>query len=157
MSGSVKNYSIEAKKSGVIFHTAVTIGYDAPWRTVHQLLIKAALATRYVLQHPQPFVQQNKLDDFYVCYEVNAYTDAPAQMLAIYSEMHQNIQDNFNEASVEICSPHFSSLRDGNVIAIPQQYVAPDYEPPSFRVGTTEAADNRFAVSSELRDSRRTG
>ena len=157
MSGSVKNYSIEAKKSGVIFHTAVTIGYDAPWRTVHQLLIKAALATRYVLQHPQPFVQQSKLDDFYVCYEVNAYTDAPAQMLAIYSEMHQNIQDNFNEAGVEICSPHFSSLRDGNVIAIPQQYVAPDYEPPSFRVGTTEAADNRFAVSSELRDSRGTG
>ena len=61
MSGPVKNYSIEAKKSGVIFHTAVTIGYDAPWRTVHQLLIKSALATEHVLQQPQPFVLQNKL------------------------------------------------------------------------------------------------
>ena len=46
MSGSVKNYSVEARKSGVIFYTSVTIGYDAEWRTVHRLLISAALATK---------------------------------------------------------------------------------------------------------------
>ena len=157
MSGTVKNYSIEAKKSGVIFHTAVTIGYDAPWKTVHQLLIKAAFATEHVLQQPQPFVLQNKLDDFYVCYELNAYSDSPAQMLTIYSDLHQNIQDTFNEAGVEICSPHFSSLRDGNVIAIPHRYVAPDYQPPSFRVSTTETPDPSFAVSGKFGASRRTG
>jgi len=157
MSGTVKNYSIEAKKSGVIFHTSVTIGYDAPWKTVHQLLIKAAFATEHVLQQPQPFVLQNKLDDFYVCYELNAYSDSPAQMLTIYSDLHQNIQDTFNEAGVEICSPHFSSLRDGNVIAIPQRYVAPDYQPPSFRVSTTETPDPSFAVSGKFGASRRTG
>src|SRR5215471_1199571 len=123
MSGPVKNYSVEAKKSGVIFHTSVSIGYDAPWRTVHRLLIDAALATKHVLRQPSPFVLQNRLDDFYVFYELNAYTDAPSRVLDIYSDLHQNIQDKFNEAGVEICSPHFSSLRDGNCIAIPEQYI----------------------------------
>jgi small-conductance mechanosensitive channel len=134
MSGSVKNYSVEAKKNGVIFHTTATIGYDAPWRTVHQLLISAALATKHVLQQPAPFILQTRLDDFYVAYELNAYTDVPREMLNIFSDLHQNIQDKFNEAGVEICSPHYSSLRDGNVIAIPEQYVKPDYKAPGFRV-----------------------
>jgi small-conductance mechanosensitive channel len=144
MSGSVKNYSVEAKKSGVIFHTKVTIGYNAPWRTIHQLLIGAALATEHVLQEPAPFILQTGLDDFYVAYELNAYTDAPREMLNIYSDLHQNIQDRFNEAGVEICSPHYSSLRDGNIIAIPEQYIKPDYESPGFRVNPTEAKDKAF-------------
>ncbi len=139
MSGSVKNYSLEAEKAGVIFHTTVTIGYDAPWRTVHQLLTDAALATGDVLREPVPFVLQTRLDDFYVAYELNAYTSAPRRMLAIYSELHQNIQDKFNEAGVEICSPHFSSLRDGNRIAIPEQYIGPDYQAPGFRVRAANA------------------
>jgi small-conductance mechanosensitive channel len=138
MSGSVKNYSVEAKKNGVIFHTTATIGYDAPWRTVHQLLISAALATKHVLQHPAPFILQTRLDDFYVAYELNAYTDVPREMLNIFSDLHQNIQDKFNEAGVEICSPHYSSLRDGNVIAIPEQYVKTDYNAPGFRVTSME-------------------
>lgn len=138
MSGSVKNYSVEAKKSGVIFHTTATIGYDAPWRTVHELLIDAARATKHVLKEPAPFVLQNGLDDFYVEYELNAYTDVPREMLNIFSELHQNIQDKFNEAGVEICSPHFSSLRDGNIIAIPEQYIKANYEAPGFRVQATE-------------------
>jgi small-conductance mechanosensitive channel len=138
MSGSVKNYSVEAKKNGVIFHTTATIGYDAPWRTVHQLLISAALATKDVLHQPAPFILQTRLDDFYVAYELNAYTDVPREMLNIFSDLHQNIQDKFNEAGVEICSPHYSSLRDGNVIAIPEQYVKPDYKATGFRVIPTE-------------------
>jgi small-conductance mechanosensitive channel len=140
MSNSVKNYSIEARKAGVIFHTTVTIGYDAPWRTVHQLLISAAHSTGHVLQHPAPFVLQEALNDFFVSYELNAYTDSPREMLTIYSELHQNIQDKFNDAGVEICSPHFSALRDGNVIAIPDQYIKPDYQTPSFRVQANGAS-----------------
>jgi small-conductance mechanosensitive channel len=138
MSGSVKNYSVEAKK-GVIFHTQVTIGYDAAWRRVHQLLVDAALSTEHVVRQPPPFVLQNALNDFYVVYELNAYTDVPRLMLNIYSELHQNIQDKFNEAGVEICSPHFSSLRDGNTIAIPEQYIPADYQAPAFRTKPVEA------------------
>ena len=82
---------------------------------------------------------QKGLDDFYVSYELNAYTNAPKEMLNIYSDLHQNIQDKFNEAGVEICSPHFSSLRDGNVIAIPEQYIGPDYKAPGFRMAANDS------------------
>ena len=136
MSSAVKNYTVEARKSGVIFHTTVTIGYDAPWRTIHQLLISAALATQDVLRQPPPFVLQKTLDDFYVAYELNAYTNAPNRMVNIYSDLHQNIQDKFNEAGVEICSPHYSSLRDGNTIAIPEHDIKADYKVPGFRINT---------------------
>lgn len=134
MSGSVMNFTRTAKNSGVIFHTTVTIGYDAPWKTVHRLLIDAALDTEHVLQNPPPFVLQTALNDFYVSYELNAYTDYPRKMQYIYSDLHQNIQDRFNEAGVEICSPHFASLRDGNTIAIPSQYISQNYAAPPFLV-----------------------
>jgi small-conductance mechanosensitive channel len=142
MNGSVKNYSTEAKKAGVIFYTTVSIGFNVPWRTVHQLLVSAALATEPVLRQPAPFVLQRSLDDFYVTYELNAYTDAPREVLNIYSDLHRNIQDKFNDAGVEICSPHFSSLRDGNTIAIPEQYLKPDYKAPGFRMNLTDAGNN---------------
>ncbi len=142
MSGSVKNYSTEAKKAGVIFYTAVTISFDVPWRTVHQLLISAALTTEHVLQQPTPFVLQRSLDDFYVTYELNAYTDTPREVLNIYSNLHRNIQDKFNDAGVEICSPHFSSLRDGNTIAIPEQYIKFNYKAPAFRMNLVDVENN---------------
>ena len=134
MGGSVTNYTSEAKKTGVIFHTTATIGYDAPWRTVHELLLGAAQETKHILHDPPPFVLQTALNDFYVAYELNAYTDEPLLMQFIYSELHQNIQDKFNEAGVEICSPHFAAIRDGNTIAIPEQYIGKDYETPGFQV-----------------------
>jgi small-conductance mechanosensitive channel len=134
MNGSVMNYTREAKNGGVIFHTTVTIGYDAPWKTVHQLLMDAAGATQHILNTPAPFVLQTALNDFYVSYELNAYTDVPVEMQFIYSELHENIQDRFNAAGVEICSPHFSSLRDGNTIAIPAQDRPRGYTAPAFRV-----------------------
>jgi hypothetical protein len=62
--------------------------------------------------------------------------------LNIYSYLHLNIQDKFNDAGVEICSPHFSSLRDGNTIAIPEQYIKPDYKAPGFRMNLANAENN---------------
>jgi len=138
MSGSVMNYTREAKNAGVIFYTTVTIGYDAPWKTVHQLLIDAARATEHILHNPEPFVLQTALNDFYVSYELNAYTDAPTKMQVIYSNLHQNIQESFNKGGVEICSPHFSALRDGNTITIPEPFRPQGYRTPAFRVNGTE-------------------
>jgi small-conductance mechanosensitive channel len=150
MNGSVMNYTREAKNGGVIFHTTATIGYDAPWKTVHQLLIDAARATEHILHSPAPFVLQTALNDFYVSYELNAYTDVPTKMQTIYSDLHQNIQDRFNEAGVEICSPHFSSLRDGNTIAIPQQYRPQGYTAPAFRVNGSQAEEPQTAGKSRV-------
>ena len=124
----------------LILHTTVTIGYDAPWRSVHELLIAAALRTSGICPEPRPFVLQTALDDFYIHCEINAYTHEPARMATVYAELHQNIQDTFNEAGVEIMSPHFSSLRDGNRKAIPDQYLSNDYAAPSFRLVNHRAA-----------------
>ena len=134
LGGVVVNYSAESRKQGVIFHTVVTIGYSAPWRQVHELLISAALGTEDVVHDPSPFVLQTALDDFYVAYELNAYTKKPRNMLNIYSVLHQNIQDKFNEAGVEINSPHYTSLRDGNETTIPQSYLSRAYRRPAFEV-----------------------
>jgi hypothetical protein len=41
---------------------------------VHQALIDAALKTEMILQEPKTFVRQTSLDDFYVSYQINAYT-----------------------------------------------------------------------------------
>jgi small-conductance mechanosensitive channel len=128
------NYSTEAGEKGLILHTTVTIGYDAPWRTVHKLLIDAALATKHIEPEPAPFILQTALNDFYVAYELNAYTRQANQMHNIYGELHGSIQDKFNEGGVEILSPHYRSLRDGNTVGIPDSYLPPDYETPSFRV-----------------------
>ncbi len=139
LTSQVVNYSQQAKGEGLILHTSVTIGYDAPWQTVHGLLIEAAKATSRILDEPHPFVLQTALNDFYVSYELNAYTDSPQFMPRIYSELHQNIQNKFNEGGVEILSPHYAQLRDGNATTIPESYLPEDHVPPSIRIVDTSA------------------
>lgn len=112
----------------------MTIGYDAPWRTVHELLINAALSTEDILKEPKPFVFQASPDDFYVSYQLNAYTDQPNKMAVIYAALHQNIQDKFNEGGIEIMSPHYSALRDGNQTTISGDYLKSGYDAPGFRI-----------------------
>lgn len=124
LSSHIVNYSANAQGPGLILHTSVTIGYDSPWRTVHQLLIDAALRTGLIESTPSPFVLQTGLDDFYVSYQVNAYTKHPNQMANTYSELHRNIQDRFNEAGVEIMSPHYAALREGTRAAMPDDYLS---------------------------------
>ena len=133
LSNHIINFSTLAREHGVILHTTVTLGYDLDWRKAHELLIEAAKATKKIEPHPEPYVYQTSLDDFYVTYEINAYTKHPAEMSGIYSELRQNIQDRFHEAGVEITSPHYSALRDGNQAAIPEEHLPKNYNPPSFR------------------------
>jgi small-conductance mechanosensitive channel len=120
LTGYTVNYTSYTVDDGLIIHTTVTIGYDAPWRTVHALLIKAANNTAGVSKDPQPFVLQTSLDDFYISYQVNAYVKNAHGLIKIKSDMHQNIQDEFNRAGVEIMSPHYRAERDGNAVTIPE-------------------------------------
>jgi small-conductance mechanosensitive channel len=128
------NFSAVAQTQKLILHTKVTIGYNAPWRKVHDLLITAGRATRFVLSDPPPFVLQTSLDDYFVSYELNVYTEEPNRMAGILAELHQNIQDQFNEAGLEIMSPQYTAVRDGNQMAIPLDYLPRDYEKPGFRI-----------------------
>jgi small-conductance mechanosensitive channel len=121
LSGHTINYTTTAAELGLILYTSVTIGYSVPWRQVHALLIAAARDTPSILndEHHQPFVLQTALQDFYIEYQLNAYTRDSHRIAPIYSDLHQNIQDKFAEAGVEIMSPHYRSVRDGNDPALP--------------------------------------
>ena len=66
---------------------------------------------------------QTKLDDWYVVYQINAYTRHPEKMALIYSQLHQNIQDLFNEAGIEIMSPHFMGVRQADQVFMPNEYL----------------------------------
>lgn len=125
MSSHTVNYSASAREYGLIIHSEVTIGYDAPWRQVHQLLIEAALNTPGVIDDPRPFVLETSLSDWYPVYQINAYIREADKLAQIYSDLHQNIQDRFNEAGVEIMSPHYMAMRDGNESTIPKDDLRP--------------------------------
>jgi small-conductance mechanosensitive channel len=144
---SILNYTRESKTLGLILHTSVTIGYDAPWRQIHDLLIAAALETPGILKEPRPFVWQTALNDFYVTYEINAYTKSPRDMIDIYAALHARIQDEFYAAGVEIMSPHFTAIRDGNSIAIPDAFRGAEYRAPAFRVQDMSAPNRATGVT----------
>jgi len=129
-----------------MLHTSITLGYDvpledvhkaliaaAPLENVHKALIAAAYATPLILHEPIPVVWQTSLDNSYVSYRLNAYTDQPGLRYDVYSDLHANILKKCNEAGIEILSPLYTALRDGNASTIPAENLPPDYNPPGFR------------------------
>ena len=115
------NYSANVDKKGLLLHTSVTIGYDVPWQKVEKLLIEAALKSLNIEADPVPFVLETSLDDNYVSYQLNAYSKEAKKMALIYSDIHKNILDVFNDAGVEILSPQYIAARDGNLTTVPSQ------------------------------------
>jgi small-conductance mechanosensitive channel len=136
LSSHVINFSRSPQNQPLILHVTIGIGYEIPWRQVHTLLIAAASSASGILSDPAPFVLQTRLEDFCASYQINAYTREPSRMSAIYSELNQNIQDEFNKAGIEIMTPHYSALRDGNAAAIPSTFLPPDYQPSPFRISS---------------------
>ena len=107
LTSHVVNYSALAKKTGLILHTTVGIGYETPWRQVEAMLLLAAGRTPGLLKDPLPFVLQKGLGDFCVTYEINAYTNEPQAMARLYTDLHRNILDVFNEYHVQIMTPAY--------------------------------------------------
>lgn len=123
MSAQTINYTHSADEYGLMLYATVTMGYDIPWRLVHELLIEAGQKTSKVMKDPKPFVLQLALDDFYVQYQINIYTKEANAMASIYSELNQNIQDVFNREGIELLSPHFKAHRDGSAVNMPKEYL----------------------------------
>ncbi len=121
MSAQTSNYTMSAENYGIIVHTKVTIGYDVKHDTIENLLLSAARATKHIEKHPLPFVIVTTLDDFYVEYEINAYTKHTDLLSIIYSELHQNILDAFHQSGVEIMSPHIFAHRNDLEPQIPKE------------------------------------
>src|SRR4030095_10748411 len=99
------------------------------------MLILAAERTPGLSVDPPPFVLHKKLGDFAVTYELNVYcSDVPA-MPRLYSALHRNILDVFNEYGVQIMTPAY----EGDP---PEPKVVPKekwYTPPARLAGDSPA------------------
>ena len=131
ISAPIRNYSKLAGTQGTLLSTKVTIGYDAPWRQVHALLIEAARKTAAVRKEPAPFVYQRALSDFYVEYELFVSIDRPIERIPALSALHASIQDEFNAHGVQIMSPHFFAQPPQPVVVPKENWYAPPASPPS--------------------------
>jgi small-conductance mechanosensitive channel len=107
LAGEVLNYSSLARTQGLILHTEVGIGYETAWRQVEAMLLAAAQRTPGLEREPLPFVLLKKLGDFAVTYELNVYCRDVKAMNELYTTLHRNILDVFNEYGVQIMTPAY--------------------------------------------------
>lgn len=135
------NYSRHAADAGSGVGTTVTIGYDAPWRQVHAMLMHAAEQTAGVRKDPAPRVWQKALSDFFVEYELEVNLDQPEQRVPILSELHMHIQDAFNEQGVQIMSPHFEGQPSERVFVPKSQWFAGQEETSAKQNGDDQSAE----------------
>lgn len=133
LNSSILNHYTLGKKDGLAIQGTVTIGYDTPIENVRKTLIEAALSNENFLSEPPPFVLIKGLEDSYITYELNVYTKNP-QLVQRRSELFQSMYNKCNEAGIEILSPSYYSLRDGNHSTIPADYLPKDYKSPSYKV-----------------------
>ena len=148
LTGTIVNYSNEDHKP-IILHTTITLGYDLPWETAEELLLEAASKTEFILKEPRPFVLQSSLDNYYVSYELNAYTLKPKKMPLIYSEMHKNILIAFNKAGVEILSPSYVAARDGSLTTVPSKLTAEDKSPLNKIVDHLTGQNQKITITKQ--------
>ncbi len=118
---SIVNYSLASREINrpVAVATTITIGYDVPWRQVHHLLLAAAKQVDGIAAEPEPFVLQTSLNDFHISYELNAAVLDVMRYRQILSDLLGSIQDQFAAANVEILSPGYHAMRNGNPRTVP--------------------------------------
>jgi small-conductance mechanosensitive channel len=119
---SVVNFSFSRREilKPVALSTTITIGYDVPWRQVHELMLAAANSVEGITGEIAPFVLQTSLNDFHISYELVAYLEDVSLYRETLSAMLAALQDQFAEAGVEILSPGYHALRNGNPSTLPQ-------------------------------------
>ena len=138
LSNHIVNYSTLAKQAGLILHTTVGIGYETPWRQVEAMLIMAAERTPGLRKEPPPFVRQKNLGDFCVTYEINAHCDDPQAMARLYTDLHRNILDVFNEYGVQIMTPAYEGDPEQPKLVPKEQWFAapaPEIQRPTVHGG----------------------
>ncbi len=139
INSDVVNYSTLAQNNGLILHTAVGIGYDTPWRQVEAMLLLAAERTPGLLREPKPFVLQKELADYAINYEINAYCNDPRAMYFLYTALHANILDVFNEYGVAIMTPAYrADPAQAKIVPKDQWYAAPASPPDNEKAGSAK-------------------
>jgi len=86
----------------------------------------AAERTQGLLKDPRPFILHKSLGDFAVNYELNVYCDDASAMMSLYTALHRNILDVFNEYDVQIMTPAYESdPEQPKVVPRAQWYASP--------------------------------
>jgi small-conductance mechanosensitive channel len=122
LNSDVVNYHALSKERGLILHTIVGIGYETPWRQVEAMLLEAAART--------PELKR----------EINAYCDTPERMLAVYSALHGNILDLFNEHGVQIMTPAYEGDPEQPKVVARTDWHLPPATPPADGAGAARPA-----------------
>jgi small-conductance mechanosensitive channel len=145
------NYTRLAGKQGMVVTVSVTIGYNVPWRQVHELLLLGASRTPGIRQEPPPRVLQRELSDFYVQYHLMAHLEEGKNRAAVLSELHAQIQDAFNEYGTQIMVPHFESQPEKPVF-VPKSgwYTPPASRPPSDITAEPSETETSAVMSREV-------
>ena len=125
MGSEVVNYSSLANSDGLVLHTTVSIGYGTPWRQVEAILLAAADRTEGLSKEPKPFVLATALGEFAITYQINAYSNDPTRMLRLYSELHRNMLDVFNEHGVQIMTPAYEGDPEAPKVVPPDRWQWP--------------------------------
>jgi small-conductance mechanosensitive channel len=130
LNSNVINYSALSRQQGLILQPEVGIGYEVPWRQVHAMLLEAAARTPGLMTEPAAFVLQRQLGDFAVVYQLNVYRAEANGFLRAYSDLHQNIQDVFNEYGVQIMTPaYMADPESPKMVPRDQWFLAPACPP----------------------------
>ena len=95
------------KSTPVALTVGATIGYNTPHEDVEYLMIKAAKKTIGVEKDPAPETVLVEMQDYYIKYELKAYTMDVLRMREIKSELIRKCHTLFYENGVEILSPAY--------------------------------------------------
>jgi small-conductance mechanosensitive channel len=130
LSAAVVNYGSLIRDRGLILHTEVGIGYETPWRQVEAMLLEAAGRVQGQPAEARPYVLIKKLADFAVTYELNLFCPDVKAMLPMYTAMHRNILDVFNQYGIQIMTPAYEGDPAEPKIVPPKDwYTAPAVRP----------------------------
>jgi small-conductance mechanosensitive channel len=146
LGSEVINYSSMARERGLILHTTLGIRYETPWRQVEAMLLEAAARTPGLRRDPPPFVFIKNLGEFYITYEINVYCDAPQKIVLLYTELHANILDIFNEHAVQIMAPAYEGDTDQPKVVAKEQWYAAPASPPQIAVTTARQETHGASV-----------
>lgn len=115
LAGETINYSSSAKSTKkLIVPLSITIGYEVSKDLVKNLLLKSTANIENVLEEPQAFVLLTSLDNSYISYELNVFTEKANNILQIKSDLMEKILEEFNKSEIEILSPQYISMRESN-------------------------------------------
>ena len=99
------NYTRLLDEHGVGISTSLKFNHDVPWRQVHALLVMAAKNTNGLAKDPAPYVIQTDLGSTCEYTLVVHMIAEPELRQFVKSDLHQNIQDAFNQYGVKLMTP----------------------------------------------------